>query len=306
MPKVAKLSKLFQAISSNQSKLAKEVALEIISEEEQKGHHRAAKTLRGSINPNRSSNDIDSESKSFQYDQSLMISNALSRTTVPVKLNDVVLKMNSRKELESIISEWKNRQILDERGISNRNTLFFYGPPGCGKSMTAKAVGYELSIPTYVVRFDAVIGAYLGQTAIHLRQLFSYAEHQPCVLLFDEIDALGKQRGNPLDVGELDRIVISLMQELEHSRTRGLIIATSNLEKNIDYALWRRFDVAIEFPKPTRNQLLEYARLLLKQHKVAFSKSIRNKISKVKSFADAKATIESDVRNAILAKLGKK
>jgi len=95
----------------------------------------------------------------------------------------------------------------------------------------------ELAYPLYcsLRRRD---GAYLGQTAIHLRELFRFASNNPSVLLFDEIDALGKQRGNPLDVGELDRIVIALMQELEFSETQGIVIATSNLPENLDRALW--------------------------------------------------------------------
>ena len=111
--------------------------------------------------------------------------------------------------------EWNHREKLKDRGIARRSKLLFYGPPGCGKSLTANALATELAIPLFLVRFDAVIGAYLGQTAIHLRQLFQFAETTPCVLLFDELDALGKKRGNPTDVGELDRIVIALMQELE-------------------------------------------------------------------------------------------
>ena len=95
--------------------------------------------------------------------------------------------------------------------------------------MTAQALANALRLPLYVVRFDSVIGSYLGQTAVHLREIFQYAETAQSVLLFDEIDALGKRRGHPSDVGELDRIVIALMQELEFSESKGLIIATSNL-----------------------------------------------------------------------------
>ena len=155
-----------------------------------------------------------------------------------------------RKQLESIISEIKHSAYLEGRGIRRRRKLLFVRTsPGCGKSFTAQALANELNLPHYVVRFDAVIGAYLGQTAIHLRQLFRFASDIPCVLLFDEIDALGKQRGNPLDVGELDRIVVALMQELEFLQTQGVVIATSNLPQNLDRALWRRFDISCAFSR---------------------------------------------------------
>src|SRR5208283_5165649 len=120
------------------------------------------------------------------------------------------------------------------------NKILLHGPPGCGKSLTARAIGHELSLPVYTLRFNAIVGAFLGQTAQRLRQLFEFASTTSCVLLIDEIDALGKRRGNPMDVGELDRIVISLLQELEHSEPKGLLIAASNLARSLDEALWRR------------------------------------------------------------------
>ncbi len=134
-----------------------------------------------------------------------------------VDLAAVTLPSATREELARLNLEWYHRVRLMERGIARRTKLLFHGPPGCGKSLTASALAKELQLPVYLVRFDAVIGAYLGQTAIHLRQLFHFAETTPCVLLFDELDALGKRRGNPTDVGELDRIAIALMQELEHT-----------------------------------------------------------------------------------------
>jgi len=116
-----------------------------------------------------------------------------------------------------------------------------------------------------VVRFDAVIGAYLGQTAMHLREVFQFASHTSCVLLFDEVDALGKQRGNSLDVGELDRIVIAMMQELEFFSSPGLLVATSNLPEALDRALWRRFDSTVAFPAPNNTEIQKYGAVLARQ-----------------------------------------
>lgn len=110
-----------------------------------------------------------------------------------------------------MLHEIKNRRILEARGLKARNKILLTGPPGCGKSMTARALATELALPFFIVRLDAIIGAYLGQTANNLRELFAFATDTPCVLLIDEIDALGKQRGASLDVGELDRIVIAML-----------------------------------------------------------------------------------------------
>jgi SpoVK/Ycf46/Vps4 family AAA+-type ATPase len=214
-----------------------------------------------------------------------------------------MLSATHRKQLESIITEVRHAPYLEAKGIRRRSKLLFVGPPGCGKSFTAQALANELKFPLYVVRFDAVIGAYLGQTAIHLRQLFSFASDVPCVLLFDEIDALGKQRGNPLDVGELDRIVIALMQELELLRTRGIIIATSNLPQNLDRALWRRFDIAVRFPPPTRRDVMRYARILTKRFQLVLSRRCISELSKARSYAEAETIVEAEARRLALAKL---
>ena len=199
-----------------------------------------------------------------------------------------------------MINETRHGAYLASKGIRRRSKLLFVGPPGCGKSFTAQAIANELRLAHYVVRFDAVIGAYLGQTAIHLRELFRFASANPCVLLFDEIDALGKQRGNPLDVGELDRIVIALMQELEFSETQGIVIATSNLPENLDRALWRRFDLVLEFPKPTKSELTNYTNGIKTKFRLARNTSIKG-VSTATTYADAEKIVEAEARRIALA-----
>jgi AAA+ superfamily predicted ATPase len=177
--------------------------------------------------------------------------------------------------------------------------LLFHGPPGCGKSLTAQALGNELGIPVFLVRFDAIIGAYLGQTAIHLRQLFHFAETAPCVLLLDELDALGKKRGNPLDVGELDRIVIALLQELEHAKPMGIIIGTSNLPEHLDRALWRRFDLDVNFSVPNKAILRPFIKAIATKRKIAISEGVIRKALRARSFAQAEAVVTAEARCAI-------
>src|SRR5262249_17302873 len=152
----------------------------------------------------------------------------------------------------------------------------------------------------YLVRFDSVIGAYLGQTAIHLRQLFHFAETTPCVLLLDELDALGKRRGNPLDVGELDRIVIALMQELQHSHPQGLIVATTNLVKNLDNALWRRFDLSAVFKAPTESEMLTFSKKVGVKLNIPLSRQILRRATAVRSFAEAEAVVFAEARRLAL------
>lgn len=302
VPTINQLTKLFQAIKSNDQNRAYDVANDIITSEEKKGHREAAQLLRGSLNPNGHGKTSEARGLHPIVENANILTGALQPLVPKLKFADITLLPQWRRELEIITKEWKNRISLKAAGITRRRKLLFFGPPGCGKSLTAAALGIELDIPTYIVRFDSIIGAYLGQTAIHLRQLFRFAEETPCVLLIDEVDALGKKRGNPLDVGELDRIVIALMQELEHSLGQGLIIATSNLPKHLDEALWRRFDLIVEFPKPTKKILLKYAKECASKWNLKLTENIQKIIVKMNSFSDAERLIEAKVRDKILEK----
>lgn len=176
-------------------------------------------------------------------------------------LDDVVLPAAQRARLGEVLQEWRMQATLDAAGVARRTKLLLHGPSGCGKTLTARALGGEMSLPVFVVRFDGVVGSYLGQTAARLRQLFRYAETVPSVLVLDEIDALAQRRGNPRDVGELDRVVISLLQELEHSTPRGIIVASSTLPRALDDALWRRFDWVLDFPDAGKKEQARWALL---------------------------------------------
>lgn len=300
MPKASILAKLFSAIGSNDLPAAHSIALEMARAEANQGHHAVAKLLQGSLQPNGNGGRVW-HAQSSETMQVAGIIDAVVAVTNLEPIERVVLTAHARRELDDVLREWKAREVLERKGLRRRSKLLFYGPPGCGKSLTARALGRELTLPVYTVRFDAIVGAFLGQTAQRLRQLFEFASFTPCVLLIDEIDALGKRRGNPMDVGELDRIVISLMQELEHSEPKGLLVAASNLAGSLDEALWRRFDLVIEFPKPRRVQLRSFALAHARDQDVVQSPSLRRAIAASSTFADAVRAIENERRTLILS-----
>lgn len=297
------LTKLFQAIAARDWDVARTVALELTSAEERIGHHGAALRLRGALNtggPQPRNGHSASHASELAASPSFLAT-ALTRLNTDRALSSVRLKSSTRRELDDVLSEWSHREQLSARGLLRRSKLLFHGPPGCGKSVTARAVANELGFPAYVVRFDAVVGAYLGQTALHLRQLFRFAETTACVLLIDEIDALGKRRGSPLDVGELDRVVIALLQELEHSRPAGLLIATSNLARQLDDALWRRFDLVVEFPAPPKAELRGFATALAGERGISRTARLTAAMRNAKSYADVERLIEGEQRRLILS-----
>jgi len=301
MATIRQLAKLFQAVSGGDLESADQIAKQIASIEEKKGHHSAAQLLRGSLHSNGMRGHRAVEQISGVLTNGNFLEAALSRGQSLTRLKDVMLRSACRKALEALIRETRHGAYLSSKGIRRRSKLLFVGPPGCGKSFTAQAIANELGLPHYTVRFDAVIGAYLGQTAIHLRELFRFASNNPSVLLFDEIDALGKQRGNPLDVGELDRIVIALMQELEFSETQGIVIATSNLPENLDRALWRRFDLILHFPKPTKSELAAYTKRI--RTKFSLKRQLVKRGMTVGTYADAEKLVEAEARSNALGEL---
>jgi SpoVK/Ycf46/Vps4 family AAA+-type ATPase len=304
MADLTRLTKLFEAIATRDWDGAKAIAREVAAGEERIGHHGAAQRLRGALHANgyhpKPLPDLVGGESSEPQGATYFLSNALLPVQSRRSLSELRLTSATRAVIEEIITEWLRRDELFARHIDRRTKVLFYGPPGCGKSVTARAIGAELGLPVYIVRFDAIVGAYLGQTALHLRQLFRFAETTPCIVLVDEIDALGKRRGNPLDVGELDRVVIALLQELEHSRPAGLLIATSNLPRHLDEALWRRFDVVAEFPAPTKKQLRSFASERVLARGVKVSRLLTTVLARAKNYADIERSIDAEERRQVL------
>ncbi|ABR91582.1 Uncharacterized conserved protein [Janthinobacterium sp. Marseille] len=128
--------------------------------------------------------------------------------------------------------------------------LLMFGLPGTGKTQTAKWIASELQLPLLTVRCDTLISSLLGQTSKNLRRVFDYVEQRPCVLLLDEFDALGNARGSERDIGELQRVVIALLQNIDALSDNVIVIAASNHEKLLDPAIWRRFPFQIPMPLP--------------------------------------------------------
>jgi len=299
MPKVDQLAKLLEAVAAQNWAGARAIGVQIADVEEEKGHHSAAQLLRGALHPNGHRAHSTSSNGTWLGDPGLLTA-ALTRLQGAPLLEDIALRPVQRRELMTFVSEWRHRDALETRGIERRRKLLFHGPPGCGKSLTAHALGVALSLPTYVIRIDAVVGAYLGQTAMRIRELFHFAENTACILLLDEIDALGKRRGNQLDVGELDRVAISLMQELEHTRPKGVVVATSNLPQQLDEALFRRFDQVFEFPRPSRPELLSFGLKRARSGGIVSPRSVRRLLAAAPSYAEAVRCITAEERAVAL------
>ena len=127
----------------------------------------------------------------------------------------IVLNAETRSRVDRILLEHTKRAQLARYGLTPKSKLLFWGPPGCGKSLTAAYIAHELGMPIGVVRLNALISSYLGDTTSHLQRVFDMAGSNPMVLLIDEVDALGKNRDDSNDVGELKRVVNGFLQAMD-------------------------------------------------------------------------------------------
>ncbi|MEO7068487.1 MAG: AAA family ATPase [Rhodanobacter sp.] len=173
---------------------------------------------------------------------------------------DIILSDSAQSALDEILMEHNRADVLRSYGMRPAQKLLFCGPPGCGKTLAAEVVAQSLSLPLVLVRLDSVISSFLGETAANLRQVFDYIATRPVVALFDEFDALSKDRGDSADHGELKRSVNAVLQMMDSYRGESILIATTNYESLLDKAVWRRFDEVIHFELPSLEQI---KRLLL-------------------------------------------
>lgn len=161
------------------------------------------------------------------------------------------LPENLERAMEAIIDEWSNPEALASLGVRPTRMALFYGLPGTGKTHLALWLAGQLGLPVVVARLDGLVSSFLGTTSRNIGHLFDFVDKYECALLLDEFDAVAKLRDDPQEMGEIKRVVNTILQRLDQRRDQGLTIGITNHEQLLDPAVWRRFEVQIHMPKPT-------------------------------------------------------
>jgi SpoVK/Ycf46/Vps4 family AAA+-type ATPase len=156
-----------------------------------------------------------------------------------------------KRALDQILTERERGEELMKQGLSATRSIIFTGPPGVGKTLAARWIARELHRPLMTLDLSAVMSSFLGRTGANLRHVLDYAKGVDGVLLLDELDAIAKRRDDTTDVGELKRLVTVLLQEIDDWPTTGLLIAATNHSELLDRAVWRRFEMRVDFPMPS-------------------------------------------------------
>jgi SpoVK/Ycf46/Vps4 family AAA+-type ATPase len=170
----------------------------------------------------------------------------------------------------------------------------------CGKTFCAEIFAAELGLQLFVVKLDRLISSYLGETAANVRKIFEFARKQPCVLFFDEFDALARARDDSGEHSELRRVVNSLLLFIDRIQPKGFLIAATNLDRALDPAVWRRFDEVIWFEKPDRRMIERFLSLKFKNVATSFDPASRSAALEGYSYGEIERVCVQAIKSVII------
>ena len=196
------------------------------------------------------------ETRRYTYDNDLQ--NAFYEIQPRKILEDLIVPESVVTQFMELIEEHARRDLLRTYNLEPRHKLLLSGPPGNGKTSIAEALANHLSLPFFTVKYEGIINRYLGETAQQIDKLFEFVKTQRCVLFFDEFDAIGKEREDANDNGEMKRVVNSLLKQIDLLPSHVVVVGATNHESMLDKAIWRRFQLQITVPAPTQRMATKW------------------------------------------------
>jgi len=245
-------------------------ALQLAASEARQGHGKLAQELRDTVDAVKSKRGSMPPPRPIPIAQPKGDLGELVTATYPdLRRTDMVLPPVVAEPLERVLRENRGQAKLREHGLRPRRKLLLVGPPGTGKTMSARALAGELRLPLYLVRFESLLTKFLGETAAKLRLIFDAMHASRGVYLFDEFDAIGAQRALPNDTGEIRRILNSFLQFIELDESDSILVAATNHAEILDHALVRRFDDVVTYRLPDEGETESILRRTLAPFRVA-------------------------------------
>lgn len=260
------------AISGNKG-MVKKVTEAIVAEEREKQHTILADRLENELQRSQRA-DVKSQREEGSALPTVVaeprVENFIEEREPQRTLNSLILPQEVKYNSEQLIQEQFRVDLLRSYGVEPRNRLLLIGPPGNGKTTLAEAIAESLMKPLFIVKYDTIIGAYLGETAMRLKKLMDYVSGRKCVLFFDEFETLGKERGDLHETGEIKRVVSSLLMQIDRLPSYVTIIGATNHPELLDKAVWRRFQMRLNLPYPTRANIALWLEKFQQEHKLRF------------------------------------
>lgn len=294
---------LFRSASNGDQLAFRKTAEEMIQEEKAKGHRMLADRLVKSLQPGTigslgrgpvpKPNGNNGQHKDLIYE-----------ITPERTLDSLILPDKIREQVREIVEEQNRAELLHANNLRARNRVLLAGPPGNGKTTLAEVLACEMMYPLFVIRYETLVGSYLGETSNRLKYLMDYAKTQRCVLFFDEFETLGKERGDTHETGEIKRVVSSLLLQIDDLPDYVVVVAASNHPELLDRAVWRRFQLRIELPMPSRMQLTRHIESIGQRCRIHFGYEPETLAKHMLglNFAEVEEFCLSVVRRAVLDK----
>jgi predicted AAA+ superfamily ATPase len=294
------LLKLIKAGNTGDTTLFKKVVESLIAEEKSKKHwvlaNELEKVLQGTNGP-----FDNTAAKKGPLEEKL--ESFLFRIYPQKSLEAVILDPDNLTLVNDLVGEHHRSDLLRSYNLEPRNRILLVGPPGNGKTSLAEAVAHSLMIPFYVIRYDGIIGSYLGETASRLKLMFDFIRTQECVLFFDEFDAIGKERGDTHETGEIKRVVSSLLMQIDRLPSYVVVVAATNHPELLDRAVWRRFQVRMELKNPSLKMIETWLHKFENRSKYKLEPSAKEIASKLqgRNFSEIEEFIYDIQRKFILS-----